>query len=78
MFGIPDGEFGESLCAIIQLSIGATLSASDIRAALSATLARYKAPKVVNFLAELPREDSGKIFNRKLRDPYWENAGRKI
>jgi long-chain acyl-CoA synthetase len=32
----------------------------------------------VEFRNELPREDSGKIFKRKLRDPYWEKAGRKI
>jgi long-chain acyl-CoA synthetase len=33
---------------------------------------------VWNFVSELPREDSGKIFKRKLRAPYWENAGRNI
>ena len=41
-------------------------------------LARYKVPKVVEFSAALPREDSGKIFKRKLRAPYWEKAGRSI
>ena len=41
-------------------------------------LARYKVPKVVEFSAALPREDLGKIFKRKLRDPYWEKAGRSI
>lgn len=34
-------------------------------------------PKAVEFRSELPRDDSGKIFKRKLRDPYWEQAGRK-
>jgi len=41
-------------------------------------VARYKVPKVVDFRSELPREDSGKIFKRKLRDPFWEAVGRKI
>ena len=42
------------------------------------SLARYKVPRVVEFSAALPREDSGKIFKRKLRAPYWEKAGRSI
>jgi len=35
-------------------------------------------PKHVEILEHLPREDSGKIFKRRLRDPYWERAGRRI
>jgi long-chain acyl-CoA synthetase len=42
------------------------------------TLARYKISSVVEFIESLPREDSGKIFKRKLRAPYWETAGRRI
>ena len=41
-------------------------------------VAGYKMPKVWEFLAELPREDSGKIFKRKLREPYWETSVRNI
>lgn len=33
-------------------------------------------PRVVEFAAELPREESGKIFKRKLREPYWRDSGR--
>ena len=40
--------------------------------------AGYKVPKRIEFQAGLPREDSGKIFKRKLRAPYWEKAGRQI
>ncbi len=78
VFGIPDEEFGESLCAWIQPQPGTSLDAGTIRAELGATLARYKVPKVIEFSAELPREDSGKIFKRKLREPYWQAAGRSI
>jgi long-chain acyl-CoA synthetase len=78
VFGIPDAEFGESLCAVVQAQQGARLSESDVKGYLRDHLAKYKVPKVVEFRAELPREDSGKIFKRKLRDPYWEKAGRKI
>jgi long-chain acyl-CoA synthetase len=78
VFGIPDTEFGEALCAVVQPQQGANLKEGDVKSFLRDHLARYKVPKVVEFQAELPREDSGKIFKRKLRDPYWEKAGRKI
>jgi len=78
VFGIPDTEFGESLCAIVQPQPEAKVSETDVKSFLRDHLARYKVPKVVEFRAELPREDSGKIFKRKLRDPYWEKAGRRI
>ena len=78
VFGIPDAEFGEALCAVVQPQPGARITENDIKGYLRDHLAKYKVPKVVAFHAELPREDSGKIFKRKLRDPYWEKAGRKI
>jgi long-chain acyl-CoA synthetase len=78
VFGIPDAEFGESLCAVVQPQSGASLKESDVMGHLRDHLARYKIPKIIEFRAELPREDSGKIFKRKLRDPYWEKAGRRI
>lgn len=78
VFGIPDEEFGESLCAYIEPETETSLSSDQVCAFLSSKLARYKVPKVIEFSNELPREDSGKIFKRKLRAPYWENAGRQI
>jgi long-chain acyl-CoA synthetase len=78
VFGIPDAEFGEALMAVIEPQPGVTLDATDIRRHLKATLADYKVPKHIDIRAELPREDSGKIFKRRLRDPYWEKAGRRI
>ena len=78
VFGIPDEEFGESLCAYIEPRPGYNLSADEVRKVLSGKIARYKVPKVIEFRSELPREDSGKIFRRKLRAPYWEKVGRQI
>jgi long-chain acyl-CoA synthetase len=57
---------------------GAAIDAMAVRAWLGEHLARYKVPKVIEFSGTLPREDSGKIFKRKLREPYWEKAGRSI
>src|SRR3982075_1342422 len=78
VFGIPDDEFGEALMAVVEPQAGVTLDIADIRAQLKSSLADYKVPKHVEILKNLPREDSGKIFKRRLRDPYWERAGRRI
>jgi len=78
VFGIPDDEFGEALMAVVEPLPGVTLDIADIRAQLKTSLADYKVPKHVEILQQLPREDSGKIFKRRLRDPYWERAGRRI
>jgi long-chain acyl-CoA synthetase len=78
VFGIPDAEFGESLCAVVQPLPGVVLTADEVRGFLEARLARYKVPRRVEFHASLPREDSGKIFKRRLRDPFWVGTGRNI
>ena len=78
VFGIPDAEFGEALMAVVEPQPGATLDVESLRAQLKARLADYKIPKHIEVQRDLPREDSGKIFKRRLRDPYWERAGRRI
>lgn len=78
VFGIPDGEFGETLMAVVEPVAGVTLDPAALRHALAQHLADYKIPKHIELRTGLPREDSGKIFKRRLRDPYWEKAGRRI
>jgi long-chain acyl-CoA synthetase len=78
VFGIPDAEFGEALMAVVEPQPGVKLDVGSIRAQLKASLADYKVPKHIEIQTHLPREDSGKIFKRRLRDPYWERAGRMI
>jgi long-chain acyl-CoA synthetase len=78
VFGIPDAEFGEALAAAIQPEPGTTLDAHAVRTWLAGRIADYKVPRVIEFHAQLPREESGKIFKRRLRDPYWKNSGRRI
>ncbi|MCP9625964.1 acyl-CoA synthetase [Rhodopseudomonas palustris] len=78
VFGIPDAEFGESLMAMLEPQPGVTLEEGYIRDQLKHALAGYKVPKHIQIMTELPREDSGKIFKRRLRDPYWAKAGRTI
>ena len=78
VFGIPDDEFGEALAAAVQAAPGVTLTADAVRAWLGERIAGYKVPRVVNLHEQLPREDTGKIFKRRLREPYWEGRARRV
>jgi long-chain acyl-CoA synthetase len=64
--------------AVVEPAAGAALKPSAIRTHLTASLADYKVPKHIEIRSGLPREDSGKIFKRRLREPYWAAVGRKI
>ena len=76
VFGIPDEEYGESIAAAVEP--GDAVTAEEIRAHVADRLAGFKVPRVVAFHDTLPREDSGKIFKRRLRDPYWAGTDRRI
>ena len=78
VFGIPDAEFGEALAAHVQPHGSAVIEREAVRKFLKERIADYKVPRVVEFSDALPREESGKIFKRRLRDPYWKDAGRRI
>lgn len=78
VFGIPDDEFVEKVCAFIQPSIGAVLDEEAVRADLKPRLTGYKIPRRIEFASALPREDTGKIFKRKLKEPFWQGVGRSI
>jgi len=78
VFGIPDEEFGERLCAHIEPDPEAPLAAAEVMAFLRERLADFKVPRVIKFETALPREDSGKIIKRKLREPYWAQTTRRI
>ena len=78
VFGIPDDEFGEAVHAVVQLQPNVSISETDLRSKLRATMAGYKVPKRIDFALTLPREDSGKIFKRKLREPFWSGRQTQI
>jgi long-chain acyl-CoA synthetase len=59
-------------------ALAETATEAEVLGFLAGRIANYKMPRRVEFKADLPREDSGKIFKRKLRQPYWEQAGRQI
>jgi long-chain acyl-CoA synthetase len=78
VFGIADDSYGEALAAHVDADPDAGLNEDDIRDHLRHRLAGYKVPRVVVFDDDLPREESGKIFKRRIRDRYWQDAGRTI
>jgi long-chain acyl-CoA synthetase len=78
VFGIPDEEYGEAVCAVVQPNPGSDLDEAAVKAWLRGQLAGYKVPRRVELASDLPREDSGKIFKRKLRAPFWEGLERQI
>lgn len=78
VFGIPDDEYGESVMAVLEADMGSELSIDRIRQYLRGRLAGFKVPRVIEIGTDLPREDSGKLFKRRLRDRYWRDSGRRI
>ena len=64
--------------AVVQPEPGAAPEPDAMRAFLAERLADFKVPRRFELRAELPREESGKIFKRRLRDPYWEGQDRVI
>jgi long-chain acyl-CoA synthetase len=78
VFGVPDPEFGESLMAVIEKLPGSDITEDFVRSELQDRLARYKVPRQIEFGADLPREDTGKIYKRKLRDLHWDDTEKNI
>ncbi|OYU34195.1 acyl-CoA synthetase [Novosphingobium sp. PASSN1] len=77
VFGVPDAEMGEAVKAVVQprdmARAGPELEA-ELIAFVRARLSHVKCPKSVDFMAELPRHDTGKLYKRLLKDKYWAEA----
>ena len=76
--GIPHEEWGESVHAEILLKDGAEASEEEIKGFCKEKLARYKAPKSIVFVNELPISTAGKVLRRKVREKYWEGKERRV
>jgi len=66
--GVPDDEFGQRLRAFVVLNDGAEASEDELKAHVKAHLARYKVPREIVFLDELPRNATGKVLKRELAE----------
>ena len=81
VFGIPDDDMGEQIKAVVEPAPGQEAGEelrSSIMAHIEGRLAKFKWPKSIDFVDELPREPTGKLLKRQLRDPYWEGRDRAI
>jgi len=78
VFGVPDDEFGERLFACIEPEENAKLSPASVQDFLRTRLANFKVPKDIQFMDAMPREATGKIFKRKLRDLHAEGVLRAM
>jgi malonyl-CoA/methylmalonyl-CoA synthetase len=70
VFGVRHADFGEAVTAAVVCRTGAELTEADVLAALAERLARYKLPKRVVFLEELPRNTMGKVQKTVLREQF--------
>ncbi len=72
VIGIPDPMWVEKVHAVVTLKEGTTTTADELITFCKENLARYKAPKSVEFVDVLPKNPQGKILKRELREPYWK------
>jgi long-chain acyl-CoA synthetase len=81
VFGIPHDEWGEEIKAVVQPAPGVTPGdalTTELFAFLTGRLARFKLPRTIDYVTELPRDPNGKLYKRHLRDPYWSGRDRVI
>jgi long-chain acyl-CoA synthetase len=78
VIGVPDDRWGEAVKAIVVLKPGSEASEADILQFARTRIAAFKAPKSVDFVEGLPRNASGKVLKRSLREPYWAGRTRNV
>jgi fatty-acyl-CoA synthase len=78
VIGVPDEQWGEAVKAIVVMKPGKTATPSDIIGFTRTRIASFKTPKSIDFIGALPRNASGKILRRNLRDPYWAGKDRQV
>ena len=81
VFGIPNEEWGEEVKAVIELnddSLNSETITKELMEFASENLAKMKLPRSLDIIEKLPRDENGKLFKRKLRDPYWEGHSKQV
>ncbi len=75
VFGIPHADWGEEVRAVVEAAEGyeeGDALAAEILGHCAGRLAGYKRPKTLGFITTMPRDPNGKLYKRRLREPYWE------
>jgi acyl-CoA synthetase (AMP-forming)/AMP-acid ligase II len=78
VFAVPDPKWGEAIRAAVTLRPGAAATSDELIAFCKERLARFKVPKAIDVMAELPKTAVGKILRRSLREPYWKGRERAV
>jgi len=78
VIGVPDERWGEAVKALVVLKQGRRADAPGIMEYARGRLAGYKLPKSIDFVDELPRNPSGKILKRALRERFWKGHERQV
>jgi fatty-acyl-CoA synthase len=78
VIGVPDERWGEAVKAVVVPAQGDSVDAASIIAWARERIARFKVPRSVDVVAELPRNASGKVLRRELREPYWRGKDRRV
>ena len=78
VIGVPDEKWGEAVKACVVLKPGATATQGDIIHFMRSRIAHFKCPRSVDFMAAIPRNPTGKILKRVLREPYWRGKERRV
>ena len=78
VIGVPDDRWGESVKACVVLKKDAKATEKDVIDFMRARIAHFKCPKSVDFVEAIPRNPTGKILKRILREPYWKGKERRV
>ena len=76
--GVPDEKWGEAIKAFVVVKEDTDVSADEIIQFARTRIAKFKCPKSIDFIDLLPRNMSGKILRRELREPYWKDKDREV
>jgi len=81
VFGVPNDDWGEEIKAVVQPADGiegTEALTQELLQYLSARIGKMKLPKSIDYMQALPRDANGKLYKRRLRDPYWQGRERRI
>ena len=78
VIGIPHEQWGETVKAVVLFREGASASEEEVIEFCRGQLGRFQCPTSVDIVSSLPRNASGKVLKRELREPYWEGRGRRV